>query len=359
MSTTLMKVVVLSDNKPGHYKQSLGIVERLPECQTEWLEIQFQHKWRDNLLRVFMCFVGGMPLPTSLIYTLLRWSLSSEAYSALAHLQTADIILSTGSSVAAVNLLLGRILGAKTVTCRRPSPLGIRYFDLIILPMLSWHSKEHKDNVCKTVGVPNPISPDMLNAAQQRLMQEPNLPDCLRIGILLGGTDRHETITTTDAEQLSEICRAVASEMNAQILVTTSRRTPTDVAEHLASTLKHNEWCLLFIEPDAPSELTDPYQAILALSDLLIVTADSFSMVCEAASSGRPVIVLTLSDEKVRKPKRYKVYQYMEQHAIVRQCRLDRLKQHIADGLTLHVPNTPLQDTETAVDAIRSLMADN
>ena len=225
--------------------------------------------------------------------------------------------------------------------------------------MFSWHGKRDKDNVCKTVGVPNPISPNTLNADQKRLIQELNLPDCPRIGLLIGGTDRHETITAADAEQLSEICKAVATEMNAQVLVTTSRRTPTEVTTHLLSTLKQSEWCPLFIEPDTPSALADPYQAILALSDLLIVTADSFSMVCEAASSGRPVIVLTLSKETARKPKRYNVYQYMEHHAIVNQCRLEKLKQHIANGLTSRVPNTRLQDTETAVRAIRCLIDSN
>lgn len=351
-----MKVVILSDNKPGHYKQSLGIVEKLPECQTEWLEVAFRQKWRDNLSRLFMCIFGGVPLPTSLIHTLLRWSLTSETYKPLAQLQTADIILSTGSSVAAVNLLLGRMLGAKTVTCRRPSPLGVRNFDLAILPMFSWHGKRPKQNVCKTIGVPNPISPDMLNAKRKRLMQALNLPNRPCIGLLIGGTDQHETITIADAEQLNKICEAVAIEMDAQILVTTSRRTPTEVTKHLASTLRHSEWCRLFIEPNTPSELKDPYQAILALSDLLVVTADSFSMVCEAASSGHPVIALTLSDENVRKLKRYTVYQYMEQHAIVSRCRLDGLKQQIVDGLTSRAPSTPLQDTETAAHAIRCLM---
>ena len=352
-----MKIVILSDNKPGHYKQSLGIVEQLPESETEWVTVAFRRKWRDNLLRVLMCTFGSMPLSTSFIQTLLRWSLTAEAYNALTALRTADIILSTGSSVAAVNLLLGRMLGAKTVTCRRPSPLGVRNFDLAILPMFSWHSKEAKDNVCQTVGVPNPISPDTLNVKQKRLIQELNLPDAPRIGLLIGGTDRHETITAADAEQLCAICETVATEMKAQILVTTSRRTPTEVTAHLTSTLKHSARCPLFTAPDTPSELADPYQAILALSDLLIVTADSFTMVCEAASSGRPVIVLTLSRETARKPKRYKVYQYMEQHAVVKQCRLDKLRQSIVDGLTACVPNTPLQDTEIAVRAIRSLIA--
>jgi len=225
--------------------------------------------------------------------------------------------------------------------------------------MFSWHGKRDKDNVCKTVGVPNPISPDTLNAEQQQLIQTLNLPDCPRIGILIGGTERHETITIADAEKLHKVCEAATTELDAQILVTTSRRTPIDVTEHLSSTLKHADWCPLFIEPNVASALTDPYQALLALSDLLIVTADSFSMVCEAASSGRPVIVLTLSKENTENPKRYNVYQYMEQHAIVRQCTLDGLKQYIFDGLTSPVPNTPLRDTETAVEAIHRLIVSN
>lgn len=352
-----MKIVILSDRKPGHYKQSLGIVDKIPECQAVWLEIQFQHKWRDNLLRVFMCIFGGTSLPISLIHTLLRWSLIPESYHTLVQLQTTDIILSTGSSTAAVNLLLGKILGAKTVTCRRPSPVGTRYFDLAILPMISWHQASRKDNICRTIGVANPISPDLLDVKREQLKEELHLSDCPRIGVLLGGADRHETITIEDAEWLSEICEATAERMNAQVFITTSRRTPSDVTEYLVSTVKDTDWCPFFITPDTSSELEDPYQAILALSDLLIVTADSFSMVCEAASSGRSVAVLTLSHKSVRPPKRYEVYRYMEENAIVSRCRLDGLETHIINSLTSDMSNKPLQDTETAVEAIRRLVA--
>lgn len=353
----MIKVVILSDRKPGHYKQSLGIVNKIPECQVVWLEIQFRRKWRDNLLRVFMRIFGGASLPMSLIHTLLRWSLIPESYQALIQLQTTDIILSTGSSVAAVSLLLGKILEAKTVTCRRPSPVGTRYFDLAILPMISWHQASRKDNICRTIGVPNPISPDLLDAKREQLKDELHLSDRPRIGVLLGGTDRHETITIEDAEWLSEICEATAERMNAQIFVTTSRRTPSDVTEHLVSTVKDTDWCRFFITPDTSTELEDPYQAILALSDLLIVTADSFSMVCEAASSGRSVVVLTLSHKSVRTPKRYEVYRYMEESSIVSRCRLDGLETHIINSLTSGMSNKPLQDTATAVEAIHRLVA--
>lgn len=352
-------MVILSDNKPGHYKQSLGIVQNLPECKTEWIEIQYKQKWRDNLLRLFMCLFGRIIQPKSLVHVLLQWSLTTSTYQSVIQIQVADIILSTGSSVAAVNLLLGKLLQAKSVTCRRPSPIGIGQFDLAILPMLSWNSAKGKHNVCKTIGVPNPISPDLLNSKRDELKQFLQLGDSSVIGILLGGTDPHETITLEDAKQLHTICDAVAKKMNAQILLTTSRRTPADVTDYLKSELANEDWCPLFIEPDTSSALEDPYQTILSISDLLIVTADSFSMVCEAATSGRKVIVLSLSQIRRKQHKRYEVYRYLQDESILYLCYLEELSQYIHKALTSQLQSNILADTEKAVDGIHRLTESN
>ena len=55
-----MKIVVLSYKIPGHFKQSLGIIQNIPDCDSEWIDIVFKSKWRDNLLRAFMCMFGGI-----------------------------------------------------------------------------------------------------------------------------------------------------------------------------------------------------------------------------------------------------------------------------------------------------------
>ena len=67
MSEKQMKILVLSDKKPGHYKQSLGIVQKTPDCRVEWVEIEYRAKWRDNLLRLFMCVFQGIPLSSDFI----------------------------------------------------------------------------------------------------------------------------------------------------------------------------------------------------------------------------------------------------------------------------------------------------
>ena len=58
-----MRAILLSDRKPGHYNQSLGVIERLPECEYHWIDVKFRSKQRDNLLRVLMRLFGGFRLP--------------------------------------------------------------------------------------------------------------------------------------------------------------------------------------------------------------------------------------------------------------------------------------------------------
>ena len=81
-------------------------------------------------------------------------------------------------------------------------------------------------------------------------------------------------------------------------------------------------------------------------------------MVCEAASSGRKVSVLMLSEEKARLPKRHKVYAYMEEHAMTpgntdAVTDVDLLggfsTMHCRSALTSsYSTSSPLQDTEAA-----------
>lgn len=343
-----MKVVILSDNKPGHYNQSLGIAQNLPDCEMVWQDIHFRNKWRDNLLRLFMYLFGGIQFTPPIIKLLLKWSVNPTVYISLMQVMDVDVVLSTGSSVASVNLLLGNLLNAKTVTSRIPSPVGIRHFDLAILPMLSWHHAKNRKNVCKTIGVPNTISPEKLNIKRDQL----NLQYGKCIGLLIGGTDKHETITLEDAKHLFSICESVVSELNIQILLTTSRRTPSTVTDYLKSSFKSANWCQLFIEPDSPSEIDEPYQTILSLSDILIVSADSFSMVCEAASSGRSVIALSFSQIGNRIPRRYQVYKYLQQESVLHLCEFPDLKEKIHQNLKSTKDYLTLSDTEKAVNAI-------
>ena len=139
-------ILILSDQKPGHYNQSLGVVERIDNCQYHVINVAYQGKSHDNLLRIATCIFDRYLLPKKIIRFCLKLTLSSKTLSEIASIQHIDAIISTGSSVAALNLLLGQLLNAQTVTCRHPSPVGTDLFDLAILPQTSW-SKQKKPNL--------------------------------------------------------------------------------------------------------------------------------------------------------------------------------------------------------------------
>lgn len=350
-----MRAILLSDGKPGHYNQSLGVIERLPECEYHWVNVKFRSKQRDNLLRVLMRLFGGFRLPRRLIKACLHMAIQRDTLAEMYAVQP-DFILSTGSSVAAPNLLIGQLLDAKTVTCRRPSPVGVHHFDLAILPRMYWSSRSNRANVCKTLGVPNRVQPEKLETQRGEIQTDLDLSDQKRIGVLIGGEDRYDTITETTAVRLIEVLQRFAAKRDNQLLLTTSRRTPLPIENLISKRLSNTQQCPILVLAHSENSLTDPVGTIFALSDVILVTEDSFSMVCEAASSGKRVIILEVDRKTRRRPKRGKVYSEIMRHASVKWSAVEDLETNLEAALADESPVKPLQDTQVAATAVRQLL---
>ena len=351
-----MRTILLSDGKPGHYNQSLGVIERMPECEYHWIDVKFRSKWQDNLLRVLMRLLGGFRLPRWLIKACLRMTLQQDILDEISAAEP-DFILSTGSSVAAPNLLIGQLLDAKTVTCRCPSPVGIHHFDLAILPRMYW-SRHNRSNVCKTLGVPNRVCPEKLETQRKELQINLDLSDQRRIGVLVGGEDRYDTITEMTTARLIEVLQQFATKWDSQLLLTTSRRTPVPVEDLISKQLSNTQCCPILVLAHGENSFTDPVGTIFALSDMIVVTEDSFSMVCEAASSGKRVIILEVDRKTHRRPKRHQVYSEIMRHASVMWSRVEDLETSLETALADESPVKPLQDTQRAATAVRQLLKD-
>jgi mitochondrial fission protein ELM1 len=351
-----MRAILLSDRKPGHYNQSLGVIERLPECEYHWIDVKFRSKQRDNLLRVLMRLFGGFRLPRWLIKACLHMALQRDTLEEI-YAVAPDFILSTGSSVAAPNLLIGQFLDAKTVTCRRPSPVGIQHFNLAILPRMYW-SRRNRANVCKTIGVPNRVRPEKIETQRKELQTDLDLSDQRRIGILIGGEDRYDTITETTADRLIEVLQGFATKWDSQLLLTTSRRTPLSVENLISKRLSNAQHCPILVLAHGENSLTDPVGTIFALSDVIIVTEDSFSMVCEAASSGKRVIILEVDHKIHRRPKRHQVYSEIMRYASVMWSSVEDLEIALETALADESPIKPLRDTQVAATAVRQILKD-
>ncbi len=347
-------LLVLSDGKPGHYNQSLGIVDRMSDALVKVIQIRFKRKWRDNLLRILTRLLAGINIPREFIRAALRWTMESSSAAAVLDAGRFDAILSTGSSVAAPNLLLGQFTGAKTAVCTRPSPVGINRFDLAILPE---HMKPRRPggNVVMSLGVPNRITPERVETAGNDLAEKLGTTGQRIIGLLLGGDDRHYSIPPVMVSALCDILLDICRESNAHLALTTSRRTDPGSEDVIRSKILDNPLCCFSVLASEPQQ-ENPVPGILGISNVTIVTEDSFSMVCEAASSGKKIVVLEVERKKQGHPKRQRIYQLLAQRGYTKEASISNLRNVILDFASDPSKPKALDDAQTAADALRDLI---
>jgi len=347
-------ILVLSDGKPGHYNQSLGIIDRMNGVSMEIIQIKFRQKWRDNLLRISTRLLAGIKLPAELIKAMMKWSLESASAAALLGSGHFDAILSTGSSTAALNLLLGRLLSAKTAVCMRPSPVGINHFDLAIVPE---HLRPRRKigQVVMTLGVPNRITPQYVRIEGERLTETLKIDRQHVIGLLLGGDDRHYSIPPNMVSLLCDVLLDICREIDAHLALTTSRRTNPRSEDAIRSKMLDDPSCCFAILASEPQQ-GNPVPSILGISHVTIVTEDSFSMVCEAASSGRKVVILTVERRKRGDLARQRVYKLLTERGYARMADISNLKNVILDFVNDSSRLEILDDAQTAACALRNLI---
>lgn len=176
------------------------------------------------------------------------------------------------------------------------------------------------------------------------------------IGILLGGDDPYYRIPADMASNLCDVLLDVSNQSNAQIAITTSRRTCDSAEEILKSKLKDDPFCCFFVSAKESNQ-GNVVQGILGISNITIVTEDSFSMVCEAASSGKRIIILNV-DRKKDKPyaRREKVYKLLVEQGYAKRSDLQNLKENLIDYMNDRSKPKVLNDADIAAKAIGQLL---
>ncbi len=351
-TATGMRILAVSDGKPGHFHQTLGILDRLRDFTTSVVAVAFVSKRADNALRARVT-VGRARVAPAAARAWLATALTEDSVAALEGAASPDIVLSTGSSVAAVNLLVSKIHGAKSVVCTRPSPIGTRPFDLAILPHHQWGRGEA--DAVRVIGVPTHITPQTVARKREALLRDGSAAAGRAIGLLFGGDDRRYRWTVEAAKSAVEALIAVANRADNPLAVATSRRTPPDVADYIRSRVTQSPVCVYSAFPDDDPPKRDAVLTVLAHSAWTAVTVDSFSMVCEAASAGVPVGLIEIPSRK--SDRNATSYDAIAAHAGLTRMRPDTLYE-VATSLTQSPPETQaLDDAGTAAEAIRRLVS--
>ncbi|RMD60508.1 MAG: hypothetical protein D6826_12105 [Alphaproteobacteria bacterium] len=244
-----------------------------------------------------------------------------------------DVLIATGRQAAAPALAVRKASRRATFTIQiQTQPLvDPARFDVVIVPA---HDRLRGPNVIVTLGSLNRVTPQRLATAAARFAARLDRLPRPRVAVMLGGNSKAYRMTGATMERLGAQLAALARREGAGLLVTPSRRTDPDALAIVRRALD-----------GLPVEIWDgrgdnPYLAYLGIADFLVVTADSVNMLCEAATTGKPVFVAPLEGGS---PK------FARFHAALRARGITRPFEGRLETWTY----APLRDTEEAAAEVR------
>jgi len=245
-----MHIVYVSDGKAGHRSQAVGLYTAMQRQSAD--EVTFEEVSIDQL-PIFSLF--------SAIF--------NKNITALQ--QQPDYIFGVGSHTQLRVLLLGQVYPqAKTIILMKPN-FPVTWFDYAIIP--EHDGVEASEHVIVTKGALNPI------VNEQRHQQNSFL-------IALGGSSkRHQW---NEEKVLDSIQQIVDLHPQAEIILTTSRRTPKEFLDHLNEKSFASRLKIFPVEKTLQGWIFEEMQK----AEAVWVTEDSVSMIFEALTAGCQVGVI-------------------------------------------------------------------
>ncbi|MFP4472434.1 MAG: ELM1/GtrOC1 family putative glycosyltransferase [Candidatus Omnitrophota bacterium] len=294
-------ILILDDGRTGHLRQSQAVAREIGAVQalssnegssfSRTVPVIYCSKWSRKAL-VITAWLGPA-LPLAFCRWMIKRSVTAETFDVL-FCGRADIVISAGTSCAPLNRLWSREDGAKNIQILKPGVLPMGVFDQVILPEHDLKDRRGQaGNVTVTKGAPNLIDDAYLESSSRELLghySHLKMRDKFRIGVLLGGDTKNYVLDESLVKILVNQLKDVSVQLNADIMITTSRRTSRKVENLLFRELKKDDRCPLLIIANRQN-VPEAVGGILALSDVLVVSGDSISMVSEAATAGRRVVV--------------------------------------------------------------------
>jgi mitochondrial fission protein ELM1 len=199
-----------------------------------------------------------------------------------------DIVISCGRRSVPFAVAIKRASGGRTLAVHIQDPRAFRdRFDLIVA--MDHDRLPAGPRVVKVATALHDITPRSMAAAAEIWRPRLTRLGAPLVGVAIGGDLRGRPFTMDDGRRLLAGLQRLKREAGAGLAITPSRRTPAAVRELLRSAFLGDPRVFL-----ADLEGENPYRGILAVSDRLVVTTDSVSMVSEAIATGKPVELLDL-----------------------------------------------------------------
>jgi uncharacterized protein len=245
-----------------------------------------------------------------------------------------ELVIACGRNAAIPALAIKRAGGGRTFVAQIQNPgVGRTEFDLFVVPE---HDQIRAPRVIMTKGAVHRVTQARLATAGDCFPDLAALPRPI-LSVLIGGANKAYNLSLQRLGEIAQTICVVLHTNGGSALVTASRRTGEAGLSLLRDRLKGlsvSVW-------DGTGE--NPYFAFLALADAFLVTADSVSMISEAAATGKPVHILCLDGGNAK---------FSRFHTAMRQAGITRPFVGRIESWSYPVPD----DTARAGAALRALV---
>lgn len=301
---SIKAIVVLSDGIKGHLNQSLGVASWLSILsgaeilETEVPILSGAAKTRSKAAsrklihgnrrdaREWLAMADG----DAAIRRVGQWFAERDIHEGTREV----LIISAGSTPAPYNLALGYIWGCACATLMTPGVVGTDPFDFAIVPEHDY--PERKPNVLTTLGSPNSIIKKELKEQGEALLKEFPSKSSNIWSILIGGDDGNYSVSPAWLKKHIGHIMKIAEEQEADLYITTSRRTPHKTVETLKYLASHST-AVRYLLAASESDF-NPIPAMLGISTEVFCTEDSVNMVSETVTGGHRVVLLRVGHKK-------------------------------------------------------------
>ncbi|HEY9233750.1 MULTISPECIES: mitochondrial fission ELM1 family protein [Phenylobacterium] len=271
---TPLTIWAVSDGRAGIEAQALGLAQAVARQRPASVEIKHV-AWKGELGRLPWRL---MPFP--------RLLLKSGGEIAP---PWPDIWIATGRATLPLSIRVKAWSRGRTFVVQTQDPrIPARRFDLVIPPR---HDRLEGENVFPITGSPGRVTPERLAAELERFSAELEPLPHPRVAVIIGGKSKAHDLSTERAEAMAREIETAVRAAGGSVMVSFTRRTPPEAEAVMAARLKTLPGQVWNGQGD------NPYFAYLAAADYILATEDSTNLATDAASTGKPVLVLAMEGE--------------------------------------------------------------
>ncbi|MDD4894008.1 MAG: ELM1/GtrOC1 family putative glycosyltransferase [Candidatus Omnitrophica bacterium] len=286
-------ILILSDGKTGHLRQSQALAGIARDCLKDRginaniniVEVKFKNKF-SRFAQTFSSIFAGKYICQGCMWCL-KTFLEEDVYESLVKIKP-DIVISAGASVAPVNYVISGENLAKSITIMRPSVLSTKRFNLTVMSLHD--DPPRKKSIVAIEGALNLINADYLKEQGELLKAQVKTSKEIVLGALIGGDSKDFSLSQDLMQVISSQIKKCLEKFDAEILITTSRRTSPAAEGLLKKEFIGYPRCGLLVIANEKN-IPEAVGGILALSNIIIISPESISMISEAVNSGKYVFV--------------------------------------------------------------------